>query len=81
MNKKKKIIFFLYNLCALSSNNTATSTMNLLNRLVILAISLLKKKILVQGSEEVAKQLNALTALAEDLGSVPCTHVVVQSNV
>jgi hypothetical protein len=55
--------------------------MNLLNRLVILAISLLKKKILVQGSEEVAKQLNALTALAEDLGSVPCTHVVVQSNV
>ena len=43
--------------------------------------TLLKKKILVQGSEEVAKQLNALTALAEDLGSVPCTHVVVQSNV
>ena len=53
--------------------------MQLTNALVISAISLLKTKTktkLVQGTEVVAKQLNALIAVAEDLGSVPSIHII-----
>jgi len=51
--------------------------MNLTNGLVIHAIPLLKKHYLFKELGDVAKQLNALSVLAEDLGSFPCTHIVV----